>query len=118
MLPRVTSTRMLVSTKYAIAWGGSVAWPADAVFVRYAVRDVVAVGPHAEDRQIADGLGPLWCAFGGDMRFDSRAFGEIHILQRLEDAVLVRSGNRHSCLLLYPKCSVGRLRRAARIQAL
>src|SRR6266542_4186022 len=47
MLPRVTSTTMFVSTRYAIAPAGSIAWPADAVFVRHAVGDIVAVGPHA-----------------------------------------------------------------------
>src|ERR1700691_510684 len=98
MLPRVTSTRMLVSTRYAISLAGSVARLAHAVFVRYAVRDVLAVGPHAEDRQIPNGLGLSWRALRGDMHLDSRAFGELHILQRLEDAVLVRSGNRHGCL--------------------
>src|SRR5260370_34673313 len=103
MLPRVTSTTMFVSTRYAIAPGDSVAWPADAIFVRDAIGDVVAVGPHAEDRRIPDGLWPLRCVFRRDMHFDSRAFGELHILQWLEDAVFVHRGNRHGCLLLYPQ---------------
>jgi hypothetical protein len=81
----------------------SVAWPADAVFVRYAIGDVVAVGPHPERRKFANGLRPLWRLFRREMHFDSRAFGELHILQRLEDAVLVRGGNRHGRQLLYPQ---------------
>lgn len=92
MLPRVTFTRMLMSTRYAIArWFSSVA--GGCVLVRYAVRDVIAVGPHAEDRKIPDGLEPLWLAFRADMHFDSRALGEPHILLQLEDAVLVGRGD-------------------------
>src|ERR1035441_10184338 len=66
---------------------GSVAWLAHAVFVRYAVGDVVAVGPHAEDRPVSHGPRPLWGGFRGHVHLDSRTFGELHIFQRLEDAV-------------------------------
>jgi hypothetical protein len=91
--PSVTSTRMLVSTRYAISPADSVARPAHSVFVRYAVRDIIAFGPHAEDRQIPDGHG-----FRRNMHLDSSAFGEMHILQWFEDAVLVCSGNCQGCL--------------------
>ena len=48
---------------------GSVACLADTIFVRYAVGDVVAVGPHAEDRRIPDRLRPLWGCLRGYVHF-------------------------------------------------
>jgi hypothetical protein len=52
---------------------GSLAWLADAVFVRYAVGDVVAVGPHAEDRPVSNGLRPLWGCFRERVHLNPRS---------------------------------------------
>ena len=72
---------------------GSEARLSQAVDVRHAVGDVVTVGPHAEDRQVAYRLSRLWRGLFGDVHLDPGAFRELHFFQWLEDPVLVFGGD-------------------------
>src|SRR5581483_1967213 len=83
-----------VSTRYAIR-SRSVTRLAHAIFVRHAVRDVVAIGPHAESGVFADGFWTAARLLVRNLHLDSGAFGELHVFQWLEDAVFVFRGNRH-----------------------
>ena len=55
----------------------------------------VAVGPHAEDRPVSNGLRPLWGCFRERMHLNPCALGQLHVFEGLEDAVLVLRCNRH-----------------------
>src|SRR5215471_4548326 len=97
----------LVSTRWAIgSEPRSIAWLADAVLVRYTVRDVLAVGPHAESRPVSHGFWPLWDGFLGDMHLDFSAFGQLYIFQWFEHAVFVFRGNGHG--QYFPICNCNR----------
>src|ERR1041384_5145221 len=92
--------------RYAIeAYAGdSVAGNAQAVDARHAVRDVLAVCPHAEDWQISNERRPLCDGFGY-MHLDPGAFGELRVFERLEDASsyfagIVTAGTSLSLILL------------------
>src|ERR1035438_3693959 len=73
----------------------SIARLAHAVFVRDAVRDVVAVGPHSESGKLAYGDWAAARLLAGDMHFDPGALCELHVFKRFEDATLVLGGDGH-----------------------
>jgi len=100
-LRRFSELRLILDKGIEVCAVHSVAGSAQTVEVRHAVRDVLAVRPHAEDRRVSHGLRPLWDGFLGDMYLDLGAFGELHVFQWLEDAVLVSRGNRHGLCFPY-----------------
>lgn len=58
----------VVSTRYRIGAGfRAVALPANAILIRHAVRNIIAVGPHTENRKIRR-----------NEDLDPRALGEFH----------------------------------------
>src|SRR5271157_3467487 len=65
-----------------------------AVHVRDAVGDVLAVGPHSESGKLTYGFWPT-ARLLGDVHLDPGAFRELHFFQWLEDPVLVFGGDGH-----------------------
>src|ERR1017187_5205676 len=65
-----------------------------AVHVRDAVGDVLAVGPHSESGKLTYGFWPA-ARLRGDVHLDPCAFRELHFFQWLEDSVLVFGGDSH-----------------------
>src|SRR5271166_1740324 len=65
-----------------------------AVHVRDAVGDILAVSPHSESGELTYGFWPA-ARLLGDAHLDDGPLLDGHVHQRLEDAILVFGGNRH-----------------------